>query len=50
MIGTLKTIRTTLMDNKQSSIEKENESRRQYEVRAGREESREESQGRVCAQ
>jgi len=35
VIGTLKTIRTTLMDNKQGSIEKENESRRQYEVAKG---------------
>jgi chromosome segregation ATPase len=32
VIGTLKAIRTTLMENKQGSIEKENESRRQYEV------------------
>merc|ERR1719156_398396 len=32
VLGTLKTIRTTLMDNKQASVEKENESRRQYEV------------------
>merc|ERR1719478_859428 len=32
VIGTLKTIRSTLMDQKQASIEKENESRRQYEV------------------
>merc|ERR1719460_1743204 len=32
VIGTLKAIRTTLMENKQGSIEKENDSRRQYEV------------------
>jgi len=32
VIGTLKTIRGTLMDQKQASIEKENESRRQYEI------------------
>jgi len=32
VLGTLKTIRTTLMDQKQGSVEKENESRRQYEV------------------
>ena len=32
VIGTLKTIRSTLMDQKQASIEKENESRRQFEV------------------
>merc|ERR1719213_584595 len=31
VIETLKTIRTTLMENKQSSIEKDNEARRQYE-------------------
>ena len=33
VIGTLKTIRGTLQDQKQASIEKENESRRQFEVR-----------------
>jgi len=32
VIGTLKTIRGTLMDQKQSSIEKENDSQRQYEI------------------
>merc|ERR1719395_50190 len=32
VVGTLKSIRGTLMDQKQSSIEKENESRRQYEI------------------
>jgi chromosome segregation ATPase len=31
VVGTLKSIRTTLLDNKQASIEKENEARRQYE-------------------
>jgi len=31
VVGTLKSIRSTLTDNKQASIEKENESRRQYE-------------------
>jgi hypothetical protein len=31
VIETLKTIRTTLMENKQGSIEKDNEARRQYE-------------------
>merc|ERR1719178_157135 len=31
VIETLKTIRTTLMENKQSSIEKDNEARRQFE-------------------
>merc|ERR1719421_2593292 len=35
VIGTLKTIRSTLMDQKQASIEKENESRRQFEVAKG---------------
>jgi len=39
VIGTLKSIRTTLMDNKQSSIEKENESRRQYETAKAAKES-----------
>merc|ERR1719159_1969324 len=39
VIGTLKTIRTTLMDQKQASIEKENESRRQYEVAKSAKES-----------
>merc|ERR1719453_852009 len=32
VVGTLKSIRSTLMDQKQSSIEKENEQRRQYEI------------------
>merc|ERR1719326_45750 len=32
VIGTLKAIRTTLMENKQGSIEKENDARRQFEV------------------
>merc|ERR1719284_1560716 len=32
VIGTLKSIRSTLMDQKQSSIEKENDSQRQYEI------------------
>merc|ERR1719247_4094387 len=32
VIGTLKTIRGTLQDQKQASIEKENEQRRQYEI------------------
>jgi chromosome segregation ATPase len=32
VLGTLKAIRTTLMENKQGSIEKENDARRQYEV------------------
>merc|ERR1719453_1095983 len=32
VIGTLKTIRGTLMDQKQASIEKENDSQRQYEI------------------
>merc|ERR1719305_709336 len=32
VVGTLKAIRSTLMDQKQSSIEKENEQRRQYEI------------------
>merc|ERR550514_1855484 len=31
VVGTLKGIRTTLLDNKQASIEKENAARRQYE-------------------
>merc|ERR1719335_1550734 len=35
VIGTLKTIRGTLQDQKQASIEKENESRRQFEVAKG---------------
>merc|ERR1719207_437216 len=35
VIGTLKTIRSTLMDQKQAAIEKENESRRQVEVAKG---------------
>merc|ERR1740138_795771 len=35
VIGTLKTIRSTLMDQKPASIEKENESRRQFEVAKG---------------
>merc|ERR1719271_2102987 len=32
VMGTLKAIRTTLQENKQGSIEKENDARRQYEV------------------
>merc|ERR1719207_325217 len=32
VIGTLKSIRSTLMDQKQASIEKENDSQRQYEI------------------
>jgi len=32
VVGTLKSIRSTLMDQKQASIEKENEQRRQYEI------------------
>merc|ERR1719261_2222280 len=32
VVGTLKSIRGTLMDQKQASIEKENEQRRQYEI------------------
>merc|ERR1719305_313138 len=32
VVGTLKAIRSTLMDQKQASIEKENEQRRQYEI------------------
>jgi hypothetical protein len=32
VIGTLKAIRTTLMENKQGSIEKENDARRQFDV------------------
>merc|ERR1719287_233855 len=32
VVGTLKSIRATLMDQKQASIEKENEQRRQYEI------------------
>jgi chromosome segregation ATPase len=32
VMGTLKAIRTTLMENKQGSIEKENDARRQFEV------------------
>merc|ERR1719377_355007 len=39
VIGTLKSIRSTLMDQKQASIEKENESRRQYEVAKGAKEA-----------
>merc|ERR1719247_4032841 len=31
VIDTLKAVRTTLMENKQASIEKDNEARRQYE-------------------
>jgi len=32
VVGTLKSIRSTLMDQKQASIEKENDSQRQYEI------------------
>merc|ERR1719240_1229425 len=39
VVGTLKSIRSTLMDQKQASIEKENESRRQFEVAKGAKES-----------
>merc|ERR1719502_2350937 len=39
VIGTLKSIRSTLMDQKQASIEKENESRRQYEIAKAAKES-----------